>query len=286
MDKNIKILGGFDTVVLTEKIYGETHFKIKNNDWFDYKYVRYRPRCKFYHIYGHKEKYIASKNLKKQLKAAEKIFNAELKNALKEKDGYCLIDYGIGRFLAFKHLESDRYHFFVLKKLDGKLIRIESNFMTAADFIYGFSFSRWGFVGGLEDKFCDLDNFPLYLAAKKTGDKFLEYEIKYMADIATQDELDYLNEHDSFISPARIYLKKDIYDVEDVEILTAKTEYRSWFRKIYECDIIIDGLKRSTRFSNTTPPKLHVHSLHKITECRITERLADKIIEALGLNPK
>ena len=280
MNKTVELSNCIDTVIMTQKLYGEMYYDIKINDEPRSLTVRYKARNKYCYIDEKGMKFVVSENLKKRFREAENAFNTEFKNALNERDGFYLTDYDNGRYIAFKHLNTDRYHFFVSKEIDGEFIRIESIFMTAADFIYNFSFSRWGFAGSDEEI-----SYLLKLSdsAKRAKDKFLEYEIKYMTDIATQEELDYLNDHDGFKLPVHIYLKKELYDIDDVEILTAQRTFRSFQVIIYECDIIIDGIKRNTRFINKEPYKLCVHSLHKITECKITERLANKIKEMLNL---
>lgn len=123
---------------------------------------------------------------------------------------------------------------------------------------------------------------PLYLSAQACGDKFLECEIKYLTDTATQTELDYLNQNDTFEKVDRFYLKKDIYDLDDIEILNVFSKIKRWVGRLIECDVIIDGKQLTLYFKPPLTPKqyeLTIHTRYKTLYYKITPRVLDKFIE-------
>ena len=275
----LDVLDGYNKVELDQIKYGERYYRIQSNESNRNlpNVISYKRGNKYTIVNG--KRYIISVALKNQLNEAEDVFQNRLKDAMSEQNGYHLADFKNGRLIAFKQLDCDKYHFLIIKKNGDKLARFDSVASPAIEFINSFSFSRWGFV--LEKSGIDLNNFPLYDRAKDVKDIFLEYEIKYLAGVATQEEMDYLNAHDSEDEELRFYLKKDVYDIDDVCILEVVYKIKMWVGRIKELKIIIDGKARMANFCHYTDgsESLIVHSYYKRLECKITKRLANRIKE-------
>ena len=277
----LNVLDGYNKVAFSYAQYGEKYYLLQSNEKFSYypNLIPYRKGNKYTVVYG--RRYILSDTLKKQLNEAESLFKSQLKDALAEVNGYSLADFTNGRIIAFKHLSCDKYHFFVIKKSKGKLTRIESITSSAIQFISDFNFDQWGFIG--KKSKIELDNFPLFNRVKDVKDVFLEYEIKYLLGVATQEEMDYLNANDSEDGESRFNLKKEIYDIDDVCIIEVSSHIERWYRRVNEVRLVIDGKERKAKFDHYADGSdlLQVYSLYKSLECNITERLANRIKELL-----
>ena len=69
-------------------------------------------------------------------------------------------------------------------------------------------------------------------------------------------------------------MKKEIYDLEDIEILNVSTRIMKWYRRVYECEIIIDGKKVNARFFQD---ELIITTHHNILKCKLTSKLAENL---------
>ena len=97
--------------------------------------------------------------------------------------------------------------------------------------------------------------FPLITYAQRTADKYLLFELFYLAGIATNEELCYL---ENIIKRNRFIIRKEFYDINDVQILSVKSSirkiksichrwigYRSHYAfslPEYAFELVIDGL--------------------------------------------
>ena len=273
-------LNRYDTVQLEEVKYGETFYLIKNKTDSIGKSVPYEKDTIYY--IANNERYILSKELTKQFDEAKNTFYKNLNEVFIQTNGFHLADFGNDRFIGYKQLQAGNYHFIVIKKSNEEFTYLYQTYRTALSFLTEFDFVRWGMFR-TDPATLKENALPLYLSAQACGDKFLEYEINYLTDTATQTELDYLNQNDTFEKVDRFYLKKDIYDLEDIEILNVFSKIKRWVvGRLIECDVIIDGKQLTLYFKPPLNPKqyeLTIHTRYKTLYYKITPRVIDKFIE-------
>lgn len=268
----------YDTVMIEEVKYGETYYLLENKP---FTFPRTTITYKTGDIYTIKDnvRYILSKELIQQLDEATDRFYKSLDEVFAETNGYHIADFGNNRFIGYKQIRPAFYNFIVIKKSDEGFTYLYQQFSGIQMFLGHFDFSHWGVLSANPNTLKE-DTLPLYLSAKACGDKFLEYEIKFIIFSATQSEIDYLNEHDPATATQtdetykRFYLKKEIYDLEDIEILNVSTRIMKWYRRVYECEIIIDGKKVNARFFQD---ELIITTHHNILKCKLTSKLAENL---------
>ena len=272
-------LNRYDTVQLEEVKYGETFYLLKNKTDLIGKIVPYEKDT-IYCITDN-ERYILSKELTEQLDEATNTFYKNLNEVFNQTNGFHLADFGNGRFIGYKQLQAGNYHFIIIKKSNEDFTYLYQTYRTALSFLTGFDFVRWGMFRTNPTTLKE-NALPLYLSTQACGDKFLEYEINYLTDTATQTELDYLNQNDTFEKVDRFYIKKDIYDLEDIEILNVSSKIKRWVGRLIECNVIIDGKQLTLHFKPPLNPKqyeLTIHTRYKTLYYKITPRVIDKLIE-------
>lgn len=272
-------LNKYDTVQLDEVKYGETFYLLKNKTDFIGKFIPYKKGSIY--CLTDNVRYILSKELIKQLDEASNTFYKNLNEVFTQTNGFHLADFGNGRFIGYKQLQAGNYHFIIIKKTNEDFTYLYQTYRTALSFLTGFDFVRWGMF---RTDYVTLKEtaLPLYLSAQACGDKFLEYEINYLTDTATQNELDYLNQNDTFEKVDRFYLKKDIYDLEDIKILDVSSKIKRWIGRLIECNVIIDGKQLTLHFRPPLDPKeykLTIYTKYKTLYYKITPRVIDKFIE-------
>lgn len=268
----------YDMVMIEEVKYGETYYLLENKPFtFPKTAITYKTGD----IYTIKDnvRYILSAELIKQLDEATNTFYKNLNEVFTETNGYHIADFGDNRFIGYKQVKSGFYHFIVIKKSNDGFTYLYQQFSGIQMFLEHFDFSHWGVLSGNPTTLKE-DTLPLYLSAKACGDKFLEYEIKFLTFAANQSEIDYLNEHDPETATQtdetykRFYLKKEVYDLEDIEILGVSSCIKRWYRRVNECEIIIDGKKVNARFSQD---KLIIQTNHNILICKLTSKLTENL---------
>lgn len=276
----LKTIPKYDTVMLEEVKYGDTYYSLKNNpNTFPTATITYK-KGDIYTIQG-TVRYILSDELIKQLDEATDTFYRNLNEVFTETNGYHIADFGNDRFIGYKQISPAFYHFIVIKKSDDNFTYLYQEFSCIQRFLDSFDFSHWGLIGSNLTKLKESVQ-PLYLSAKVSGDRFLEYEIKFLTFSATQSEIDYLNEHDPETATQtdethkRFYLKKEIYDLDDIEILNVSSRIMRWVGRRYECEIIIDG-KRVNAYVRLNQNELIIHTHHNILICKLTSKLAENL---------
>ena len=279
----LDVLDGYSNAIFDRLEYGQKHYNLKKGEIGCFPYdITYSVGDRYYVNNG--ERYILSDNLIELLKTAEKTFQTQLKCVLSKSDGYNYADFGNGRIIGFKRIRYNNYHFIIIKKSGEEIIRLKNYFCEAMFFLKWFDFKRWGDHGGTEMP-TDMNRFPLYISAKESEDVFLEREIKYWLDVASQSEIDYLNQNTEYGFNERFLLEKDIYDLEDIEIIETNSRiinFRGW---VYECKIIIDGKVRNANFFPRVyeTSTLSLNAYYKSIQCKITDRLSTKIKGMFGL---
>lgn len=269
----------YDIVQLEEIKYGKTFYSLKNKTDLVGKTIHYK-KGDIYCITDN-VRYILSKGLIEQLDESTNTFYKSLNEVFAQTNGFHLADFGNGRFIGYKQLQAGNYHFIIIKKSNNDFTYLYQTYRTALSFLTGFDFVRWGMFR-TDTTTLKENALPLYLSAQSCGDKFLEYEIKYLTDTATQTELDYLNQNDTLEKIDRFYLKKDIYDLEDIEILNVSSKIKRWVGRLIECNVIIDGKQLTLHFKpplNSKQYELTIHTEYKTLYYKITQRVIDKFIE-------
>lgn len=213
-------------------------------------------------------------------KEMESSFDINIENAINEKDGIHLVDFSINKYLAYRQISLNNYIFIIMVKKYDEIVYVESFTGKVIDFLKKFDFKKWCLSITAFGKITYSEILPLVIFAKENGDIFLEYEIKYYFDKASQEEIDYLNNKDGDSHEPRFALKKDLYDIDDIIIKSVDFYIKKWYGEVYKLDIIIDDVERNAQFHFNTdeiPAYLSLRPFGKIIKCNITERLANII---------
>ena len=166
------------------------YYSLKNNpNTFPTATITYK-KGDIYTIQG-TVRYILSDELIKQLDEATDTFYRNLNEVFTETNGYHIADFGNDRFIGYKQISPAFYHFIVIKKSDDNFTYLYQEFSCIQRFLDSFDFSHWGLIGSNLTKLKESVQ-PLYLSAKVSGDRFLEYEIKFLTFSATQSEIDFI----------------------------------------------------------------------------------------------
>ena len=236
------------------------------------------------------KRYHISEELKEEFLQAEQSFDEKLSEVQSEKGGFCLAAFSPDNYLAYKQISLNNYSFILIVKKDNEIVYAESFTGGITDFLKKFDFKKWCISITAFGELSYSDILPLIVSAKENGDIFLEYEIRYYFDKASQEEIDYLNNIDGESHELRFALKKNLYDISDIIIENIDSHVIKWYGRVYNLDIVIDGEKRNARFhlkTDDTPAYLSLRPFGKIIKCNITVRLADKIKELSKVqNPK
>lgn len=277
----IETLYKFDLVSFSSLKYGETFFRLKNNNEYFGREISYQKGETFTII--NNVRYNLSEELIKQLDDATDTFYTNLNEVFLETNGYNLVDFGNGRFLGYKRLENLDYHFIVVKKLNDEFIYLVQDTCSIAFFLRVFDFERWG-IGEVainkKEKY-----LPLLNSAKKVGDKFLECEVKYILDMATKEEIDYLNEVDNSAKNERVLLNKDVYDLDEIKILGVSNPV---FRKYYlgtvvDCEFIIENKELVGRYlpKSSNPNVIMINTAYKRIKISVTDNVIKRLNEMI-----
>lgn len=107
------------------------------------------------------------------------------------------------------------------------------------------------------------------------GDNFIACEIKYLNDLASREEVEFLIHADGKV---RFFKQKEVYGSEDVKLLDAKLIPRSFFHPSlsYWITAEIDGMQFRT-FYCWSSDRLSVKGEAKSTEIEISAELKERI---------
>lgn len=107
------------------------------------------------------------------------------------------------------------------------------------------------------------------------GDNFIACEIKYLNDLASREEVEFLINADGKV---RFFKQKEVYGSEDVKLLDAKLIPRSFFHPSlsYWITAEIDGMQFRT-FYYWSSDRLSVKGEAKSTEIEISAELKERI---------
>lgn len=107
------------------------------------------------------------------------------------------------------------------------------------------------------------------------GDNFIACEIKYLNDLASREEVEFLIRSDG---KPRFFKQKEVYGTEDVRLLHAQRLPRSFFHPSlqYRITVEIDGMQFQT-FYHWNSDRLSVKGEAKSTSVAISEELKERI---------
>ena len=107
------------------------------------------------------------------------------------------------------------------------------------------------------------------------GDNFIACEIKYLNDLASREEVEFLIRSDG---KPRFFKQKEVYGTEDVRLLNAQPIPRSFFHPSlqYRITVEIDGMQFRT-FYHWNSDRLSVKGEAKSTSVAISEELKERI---------
>ncbi|MDE6301965.1 MAG: hypothetical protein K2M36_00045 [Clostridia bacterium] len=200
-----------------------------------------------------------------------------------------------GKRLWLKKLSNGVYNVVTMKMVGGCITEIRMDDRNVDEILRQFGkedLVSWSSSGNLRivlDSIVD-GSFPLMVHAKQTEDTYLEYELKYQAGIATDDEIRYL---ESKVVRNRFIARREVYDVDSVELISAKVELskRSYFSrwKRWVVKIIIDGFERECSWTKGDD---HIDVWSKNDRgsiiyhvCKISEQLREKFDIIAMQNP-
>lgn len=179
-----------------------------------------------------------------------------LKNVLSCTNGYAGLWFEENDNLYLKKLKSDLYEVWSLRKDDGVITDISKNDLTVGGIVEMYSrcdlfYSQTHYAGAKHvfRKAIKNGNHPLILYAKQSGDKYFECELKFLAGIASDDEIEYL---EKVVKRNRFISKKETYGADDVEIKSYEELRRRhmYDRQRWLCKIVIDGAERCCIWQN------------------------------------
>lgn len=172
-----------------------------------------------YNVCDYKKKVIfLSSAADKQFKYKQHETEEMIENALDGKDGFCRMDY-CNKTVFVKKIDNEKYlvlDFFGNAACDKKC-DITLRECSVREILNLFE-NRIKVISAIQN-----GNFPLLTFAQRTGDKYLLFELRYLADIATNEELCYL---ESVVKRNRFIVRKEFYDMKDVRILSVKSGVR------------------------------------------------------------
>lgn len=249
-----KTIESFSQIQFAKKQDGTYIFNCSCSNWRKVERVYFDKTLKEYAIFNYsdyKKKVVyLSPSADKQFKDSYRQTEETIEKALREKDGFCRIDFG-EKTVCVKKIDNEKYS---VLDFHSNATSNEECDITLRDC------SVKEILNLFEDRVkvnSAIRNgiFPLITYAQRTADKYLLFELFYLAGIATNEELCYL---ENIIKRNRFIIRKEFYDINDVQILSVKSSirkiksichrwigYRSHYAfslPEYAFELVIDGL--------------------------------------------
>lgn len=241
-----------------------------------------------------------SEQSKKQLVDSHAIVEQAAKNILAGENGYNMFEFN-GKRLYIKIQDINMYEVWAFQTSGEEIVEIRKLNLSVEGIlgVFGlddiFESTRWMRLYFSELSKCVTDaiadgSFSLLQFAKAMGNKYLEYELKFWAETATDDEIDYLEK----ISRRNRFLPhKDIYDVDDVKIISMDKIRKTYFNRMdkWFCHIVIGGFERVCVWCKGYKSlEFHIfNSLlypgYSFKVCTISQRLADEFEAKANITP-
>lgn len=223
---------------------------------------------KWTYIKAKEEKYYITQETKARFISVYDDFTQDIECAKKEQNGFFRADFD-DKYLAYKQIANDVYQIIAVNEKEDSIFQFIGGIY---DFLNRFDFDEWEYTFLRLDLLQSViskikeNTFPLFLSAQQHQDKYLEYELKYLSDCATQQEVDYLNSLDSkhrFIPIPRI---------ENIEIIRCSKMSKTLLNHLekYRFTVIIDNKVRHAIYYPSRPNRLFVFRYPKNCEIEIS----------------
>lgn len=232
----------------------------------DYFYSINTYKCTY--IKAREQKYYITQETKARFISVYNDCMQDIESAKKEENGFFRADFE-DKYLAYKQKARGVYQIIAVNEKDDTIYQM---FSGLYDFLMHFDFEcfsptslRFDALEKILTKI-KVNTFPLLISAKEHQDKYLEYELKYFSDCATQEEIDYLNSLDSkhrFIPIPRI---------ENIEIIRCSKMSKTLLNHLekYLFTVIIDNKERHAIYYPSRPNRLLVFRYPENCEIEIS----------------
>ena len=170
-------------------------------------------------------------------------FMQDMQYAKNEENGFFRADFD-DKYLAYKQIANGVYQIIAVNEKDDSIFQFIGSIY---DFLNRFDFDEWEYTFLRLDTLQSVisrvkeNTFPLFLSAQQHQDKYLEYELKYLSEIATQSEIEYLSSIDK---KHRFVPATDIYDIDKIEIYEFSKLPKTFFERLdkYAFKTVIDNI--------------------------------------------
>lgn len=198
---------------------------------------------KWTYIKAKEEKYYITQETKARFISVYNDFTQDIECAKKEQNGFFRADFD-DKYLAYKQKAKDVYQIIAVNEKEDSIFQFIGGIY---DFLNRFDFDAWEYTFLRLDTLQNViskvkeNAFPLFLSAQQHQDKYLEYELKYLSEIATQSEIEYLSSIDK---KHRFVPATDIYDIDKIEIYEFSKLPKTFFERLdkYAFKTVIDNI--------------------------------------------
>lgn len=222
----------------------------------------------------------------------EKFYRLTAEQARRFKDveaefqcDYCAAKRGEAGFLYASKDGETRYarrlpdwrYQFIAERPNGDVVQMKT---SIADYLKGNRFDREicfpDSNGGLHEWRAAEEHFYRREAdlLQRTADDYLTYEVKYLSDLATKDEVDFLVCSDGKL---RFFKSKEIYDIGDITVRDFKRIPPSLFSRSKKYWLTVEAEGGVYRAFDFCGKSIDIKSEGKSTRCPITDALRGQI---------
>ena len=222
------------------------------------------------------QKYYITQETKARFLAVYNDLMSDIDSIKREGNGFYRADFG-DKYIGWKPLGKGLYQIIAVNEKENTIYQTFSglyDFLTHFDFdVFSPALLPFDAIAKIAPKVKD-GTFPLLVAAKKLGEKFLEYELKYFCDCATQEEVEYLNSVDGkhrFIPVPRI---------ENIEIVRCSKMSKTLLNHLdkYLLTVIMDNNERFAVYYPSIPNRLFVFRYPKDCKIEVESDIIEKYL--------
>lgn len=198
---------------------------------------------KWTYIKATEEKYYITQETKARFISVYNDLMQDIECAKKEQNGFFRADFD-DKYLAYKQKAKGVYQIIAVNEKEDSIFQFIGgiyDFLNRFDFdAWEYTFLRLDLLQSVISKIKE-NTFPLFLSAQQHQDKYLEYELKYLSEIATQSEIEYLSSIDK---KHRFVPATDIYDIDKIEIYEFSKLPKTFFERLdkYAFKTVIDNI--------------------------------------------
>ena len=254
-------------------IAGERTFRLKTHKGGIKKCVlRTEDVC----VIGGEKFYRLTAEQARRFKDVEAEFQRDYSAAKRGEAGFfCALKDGETRYA--RRLPDWRYQF-IAERPNGDVVQLKT---SIADYLKGDWLDRKicfpDSNGGLHEWRAAEEHFYRREAdlLQRTSDDYLTYEVKYLSDLATKDEVDFLVRSDG---KPRFFKSKEVYGTEDIAVCGIRRILPTFFNRSEKYWLTIraeGGVYGALYYPRCS--YVDVHSEGKVTRCIVTEEMRDRI---------